>query len=302
MSRDLDHCARGSLLALRTKYVIEIVAVILTEILFPFAGSQSIFKRFKYDATHSSDQGLLNSQLRNALRSNAPPRHIQNLLLRGADVNCVDSLDYTPLLLALTASPSENMLDTVQLLCEFGANVNYSNDVFFGETPLHFAATLNDYALIELLFLYNANVHARNHAGYTPLHVAAQNGNEASATALFLCGADLNAQETYCGYTPLHLAVIGDFEHVVKETVSFGARINQSDNCGLTAIDRCNSKKIREFLIAALHPGVLSLESVCLSVVREKIRKTSGLCGFDALPLPFTLKRKLKLNNGLAAY
>lgn len=269
--------------------------------LSPFAGSQSIFKRFKYDVAHSTDQELLNSQLRNALRSSAPPTYIQNLLLRGADVNCVDSLDYTPLLLALTASPSENMLDTVHLLCEFGANVNYSNGVFFGETPLHFAATLNDYALIELLFRYNANVHARNHAGYTPLHVAAQSGNEASATALFLCGADLNVQETYCGYTPLHLAVIGQFEHVVRATVSLGARISQSDNCGLTAIDRCNSRDTREFLVGALHPEMSSLQSVCLSIVREKTRKSSGVCGFDDLPLPFTMKRRLKLQNGLAA-
>lgn len=273
----------------------------LTQV-FSFAGSQSIFKRFKYDVAHSNDQKLLNSQLRTALRSSAPPTHIQNLLLRGADVNCVDSLDYSPLLLALTASLSENMLDTVQLLCEFGANVNYSSGVFFGETPLHFAATLNDFALIELLFRYNANVHARNHAGYTPLHVAAQNGNEASATALFLCGADLNAKEVYCGYTPLHLAVIGQFEHVVKAIVSFGARINQSDDCGLTAVDRCNSKDIREFLIGALQPGLLSLESVCLSVIREIIRRTTGFCGFDDLPLPFTLKRKLKLENYQVAY
>ena len=263
-----------------------------------FAGSQSIFKRFKNDAALSTDQGLLNSQLRNALRSCAPSTHIQNLLFRGADVNCVDSLDYSPLLLALTASTVGKMLDTVQLLCEFGANVNYSSGVFFGETPLHFAATHNDYALIELLFRYNANVHARNHAGYTPLHVAAQNGNEASVIALFLCGADLNAKENYCEYTPLHLAVIGQFEQVVRATVSLGARINQSDNCGLTPIDRCNSREIRELLIDALHPGMLSLESVCLSIVREKTRKTSGVCGFDELPLPFTLKRRLKLQNG----
>lgn len=194
------------------------------------------------------------------------------------------------------------MLDTVQLLCEFGANVNYSSAVFFGETPLHFAATLNNYALIELLFSYNANVHARNHAGYTPLHVAAQNGNEASATALYLCGADLNAKEIYCGYTPLHLAVIGQYEHVVKAIVSFGSIINQSDDCGLTAIARCNSKEIREFLIGALHPGLSSLQSVCLSVVRENVRRTAGLCGFDNLPLPFTLKRKLKLDNSQLAY
>ena len=244
---------------------------------------------------HSTDQTLLNSQLRTAISSHAPITHIRNLLLRGADANCVDSLDYTPLFLALTASPSEHLLDIVQLLCEFGANVNYSSNVFFGDTPLHFAATLNNPGVIEQLFRYNADVHARNHAGYTPLHVAAQNGNEASATAMFLCGADLDSKENYCGYTPLHLAVIGQFKDVVKAVVSLGAKINQSDNTGLTPIDRCDSKDIREFLIKALHPELLKLESACLAIIREKVRGVAGISGFDDLPLPFTLKMKLKL-------
>lgn len=223
---------------------------------------------------------------------------MHSLLLRGANVNGVDSLDYSPLLLALTTSRAENMLDIVELLCEFGANVNYSSGVFFGETPLHFAAMHNNYALIELLVRFNANAHARNFAGYTPLHFAVQNGNEASAKALFLCGADLNARESYCGYTPLHLAVIGQFEHAVKAMVSFGAKINQSDYCGLTAIDRCKSSTIQEFLLAAKCTRMLSLEPECLSVIRERIRKYSGIRGFDRLPLPITLQRKLKLESG----
>lgn len=258
-------------------------------------GLQSIFKRFKYNLVHSTNQELLDSQLRTALRSGAPPKHVHSLLLRGADVNGVDSLDYSPLLLALTTSRAENMLDIAELLCEFGANVNYSSGVFFGETPLHFAAMHNDYALIELLVRHNANTHAQNFAGYTPLHFAAQNGNEASATALFLSGADLNTREMYCGYTPLHLAVIGQFEHTVKAMVFLGAKINQSDYCGLTAMDRCKSKEIRKFLLASKCPRMSSLESDCLSVKRERIRKTSRIRGFDSLPLPFTLKRKLKL-------
>ena len=261
---------------------------------------RSIFKRFKYDSgsVHSTSRELLDSQLRTALRSGAPPKLVHSLLLRGANVNGVDSLDYSPLLLALTTSRAENMLDIVELLCEFGANVNYSSGVFFGETPLHFAAMHNNYALIELLVRFNANAHARNFAGYTPLHFAAQNGNEASAKALFLCGADLNARESYCGYTPLHLAVIGQFEHAVKAMVSFGAKINQSDYCGLTAIDRCKSSAIQEFLLAAKCTRMLSLEPECLSVIRERIRKYSGIRGFDRLPLPITLQRKLKLESG----
>ena len=260
-----------------------------------FTGSLSIFKRFKYNVEHSKDQRLLDSQLRTAISSNAHPRDIHKLLVRGADVNSVDSLDYTPLLLALTAAPSKHLLGTVELLCEFGANANYSSSVFFRDTPLHFAAALNNYELTEMLFLYKGDVHARNHAGYTPLHKAAQTGSEASATALFLCGADLNCKENYCGYTPLHLAVIGQFDTVVKAIVSFGARIDQLDNCGLTPIDRCHSKKSLEILIEALHPECLSLEFSCLAVIRQTVREVVGINGFDILPLPFTLKRKLKL-------
>lgn len=262
---------------------------------FEIPGSVSIFKRFKSDAENSTDRGALSSQLRAAVSACAEPKHLRNLLLRGADVNCIDPLGYSPLLLALSASGSERLLQTAEMLCGFGANVNYSNDVLFGDTPIHFAAVRNNYELIELLFRHKANIHARNHAGYTPLHVAAQNGNEASVTALFLCGADINCTENYCWYTPLHLAVIGQFETVVKALVIYGAKINQSDSCNLTAIDRCQSKRIRNILIGALHPECLSLESSCLRVIRGIVRMVGGIYGFDNLPLPITLRRKLKL-------
>lgn len=207
----------------------------------------------------------------------------------------MDSFGYSPLLLALTASSTKHVLDTVALLCEFGANVNYSSSIFFGDTPLHFASALNNYELTELLFLYKADVHARNHAGYTPLHVAAQNGSQASVTALFLCGADLNCKENYCGYTPLHLAVIGQFETVVKALSSYGARTDELDCCNMTPVDRCQSKEIQEILMESFHPSTLSLESSCLAVIRKTVREVVGIHGFDSLPLPITLKRKLKL-------
>ena len=263
--------------------------------LFYFVGPVSIFKRLKYDVLHSTDQRLLDSQLRTAISSSAPARHIYNLLLRGADANCVDSLGYSPLLLALKAHSSEYLLDTVRILCEFGANANYRSNVFYGDSPLHFAAALNNYELIEQLYHFNADVHTRNHAGYTSLHVAAQNGNEVSVAALFLCGADLDSKENYCGYTPLHLAVIGQFQDVVTSLVSLGASINQTDNCGLTPIDRSTSEVIRALLVRALQPNVSSLESRCLAIIREKVRNVAGINGFDNLPLPLTLKKKLQL-------
>ena len=72
--------------------------------------------------------------------------------LRGAEVNCIDSLGYTPLLLALAASDSEYLIRTVELLCQFGADVNCSSDLMVRDTPLHFAAALGNDEIIELLF------------------------------------------------------------------------------------------------------------------------------------------------------
>ncbi|XP_068747732.1 ankyrin repeat and protein kinase domain-containing protein 1-like [Montipora capricornis] len=258
---------------------------------------RSIFKRFQYDTEHSTDQRFLNSQLRTAVSAGAEPVEIRNLLLRGAEVNCIDSLGYTPLLLALVASDSEYLITTVELLCQFGADVNYSSDLLFRDTPLHFTAALGNDEIIELLFRHKADVHARNHAGYTPLHVAAHNGSEASVTALFLCGADLNCTENYCWYTPLHLAVIGQFETVVKALVLSGARINQADSSNLTPLNRCQSKSIRSILLGALNPGCSSLESSCLAVIRGAVRKVIGIYGFDKLPLPIALRRKLRLKS-----
>ncbi|EDO44570.1 predicted protein, partial [Nematostella vectensis] len=66
-----------------------------------------------------------------------------------------------------------------------------------GDTPLHFACARGESAIVRVLLLFGADIHARNFAGYSPLHVAALHGNAESIRILILHGADLHATELY---------------------------------------------------------------------------------------------------------
>ena len=258
-----------------------------------------MFKRPKYDVTDkdsSGNQEALNSELRMAVRYAAPTNHMFRLISRGAHVNCTDSLSLTPILIALSATASAHTADMVSSLCELGADVNYTSDVLYGDTSLHFAAGKGNSEVISILLRYKANVHARNYAGRTPLHVAAFHGNEATVRTLYLGGARLDAKEYYCGYSPLHLAVIGSCNATIDALLECGASIMQLDACGLTSIQRCQSQKIKRLLRVALS-RLPTLEHLCLHVIRESVRKTVGFEGFQHLALPFTLEKKLRFTS-----
>lgn len=220
---------------------------------------------------------------------------IRSLIARGACVDCRNPCGYTPLLLALSRDESSQSVDIVSTLCELGANVNLTSDVFYGDTPLHFASLLKNKEFTRILLARQADVHARNHAGHTPLHVAASHGNSEIVKLLCLYGADVNAAEEYCGYAPLHLAASHCHDDVLVILAQCGADVLQSDFQGLTPIDRCQSSTAKELLCeySILPKG---LEELCIRVIRHETGKSRGLHGFDYLPLPKTIKERIKLD------
>ena len=64
---------------------------------------------------------------------------------------------------------------------------------------------------------------------------------------------------------------------------------------GVTPFDGCRTNEVKGLLTRNRSPG--SLQAACLSVTRDKVKKTTGLPGFENLPLPFIIKRKLKLED-----
>lgn len=258
-----------------------------------FQGFVTVKNRLRYNPRHQPTKGALNSQLRVQVRCGCSPEVIGRLVSRGADVNCVDPLGYTPLLTAVAADQLANRNEIVTVLCELGADVNYTNDLFFMDTPLHIAASHRCQQVVKTLLRFGANVDLRNHAGYTPLHVASMNGNSEIVKLLYLRGADVQSTELYCCYSPVHLAAAGGHCEVLEILVLHcGASISQQDFRGFTAVDKCVSKEMLNFLIEQ-HRNPRALMNLCLYVVRTLVVESS--CEVNTLPLPHTLKKKVEM-------
>ncbi|XP_031553205.1 serine/threonine-protein phosphatase 6 regulatory ankyrin repeat subunit C-like [Actinia tenebrosa] len=252
-------------------------------------------KRIKHDHHQILNRAALDSQLLTSVLVSSSALRIRSLISRGANVNCSNSFGYTPLLLALSRDGDEQSIHAVSELCEAGADVNLSSDVFYGDTPLHFACMLKSSVFARILIANNANVRARNHAGYTPLHTAALRGNLEIVKLLCLNGADIDATETYCGYTPLHLAANGNHDDAMILLAEGGANVLQRDFQGLTPIDRCQSTNTKIILDRyTIRPK--RLEEICVEVIRHETGKFSGIPGYDRLPLPRLIRDKIQLD------
>ena len=72
-------------------------------------------------------------------------------------------------------------------------------------TALHWAASKNRHAAVQLLVGLGADLEARDDSGWTALHAAAYWGAGTTARALLALGADVGVRDVD-GDTPLHLA------------------------------------------------------------------------------------------------
>ena len=121
--------------------------------------------------------------------------------------------------------------------------------VLQGATPLFLAAEVNNLDVIKTLVAAGADPLIPSERGTTPLMMAAGAGTDvqrerepeeratAVETARFLVehGADVNAVGQY-GWTPLHAAAYQGLNDVIAYLVSKGAKIDQKDEFGQTAL------------------------------------------------------------------
>jgi uncharacterized protein len=118
-----------------------------------------------------------------------------------------------------------------------------------GATPLFLAAEVNNLDVIKTLVAAGADPLIASERGTTPLMMAAGAGTDvqrerepqervtAVETAKFLVehGADVNAAGQY-GWTALHAAAYQGLNDVIEYLVSKGAKIDQKDEFGQTAL------------------------------------------------------------------
>lgn len=116
----------------------------------------------------------------------------------------------------------ENRIDDVKELLREGADVN-AQDMFGGNTGLHWAARHGEAAMARLLIDNGANPNARNDEDETPLHWAAAEGRKEIVVMLIAHGAKVNAAAAG-GETPLRWAEAHKQDEIARILVAAGGR------------------------------------------------------------------------------
>ncbi|HKE57707.1 MAG TPA: ankyrin repeat domain-containing protein [Pyrinomonadaceae bacterium] len=99
-----------------------------------------------------------------------------------------------------------NHTDVVELLIDYGADINAVSKNNFMATPLQSALAMGWTDAAKLLIARNANVNCCGAEGGSPLHEAAGNGQLELAKLLLDHGANVNAKDDH-GKTPLSIAL-----------------------------------------------------------------------------------------------
>jgi len=144
------------------------------------------------------------------------------MLLRNRFVGCTN----TPAAAGETALHHASTPETVDLLLEYGANINAKQEPC-GDTPLHWAARNKPvYAVVNTLLQRGAGVNTHNSLGETPLHVACENGHTTTIHQLLQAGADIDATSVFG--TPLHIAIRHRRMETTQLLLQSGASIEQT--------------------------------------------------------------------------
>lgn len=156
---------------------------------------------------------------------------IANLLLKhGSNVNSMDSIGKTPILLII---PEAAQQDMYPLLLRYKANVNQKD--MYGDTVLHVATMANaPVNTLSLLVSNGAVVNERNKEGVTPLALAIETQHPAQVKFFAQNGADVYAEDMQ-GNTPITKALDSETREML-ETLITKSNVNSTDSSGNTAL------------------------------------------------------------------
>ncbi|XP_061551611.1 kinase D-interacting substrate of 220 kDa B isoform X2 [Phycodurus eques] len=187
---------------------------------------------------------------------------VQELIKRGANVNCDDVDCWTALMsaskeghiqvvgelldndaymehrdmggwTALMWAAYKGRTDVAQLLLRKGANPNITGQ--YSVYPIIWAAGRGHAEIVHLLLQHGAKVNCSDKYGTTPLIWAARKGHYDSVMHLLANGADVD-QEGANSMTALIVAVKGGYTEIVKELLKRNPNVNMTDKDGNTAL------------------------------------------------------------------
>lgn len=146
-----------------------------------------------------------------------------------------------------------NYFKTIELLINNGADIN-SHQSKLTETPLHrlCARIKPQIDVITMILKKGADVNAINVSGKTPVFYCSFNYSVELLNLLVKYGADINIKDKYKN-TLLHDDYINcydeHFEEFLKTLISLDFDINSKNSSGLTPLELCKNKKIKDILL-----------------------------------------------------
>jgi uncharacterized protein len=171
---------------------------------------------------------------------------VRALLQRGFDPNTVNPDGVTGLMLAVR-EPSLKVAELLASWPQVKTEVRNDKD----ESVLMLAALKGHLPLVKKLVDHDADV---NKTGWTPLHYAASAGQVAVIEFLLESSAYIDA-ESPNGSTPLMMAAMYGSPEAVKVLIQAGADLNIKNQLGLSALDfavRGNRQNARELIETGL--------------------------------------------------
>ncbi|XP_002737915.1 fibronectin type 3 and ankyrin repeat domains protein 1-like [Saccoglossus kowalevskii] len=146
----------------------------------------------------------------------------------------------------LMSAAQKGYLNIVELLIEYGADVNFQNDS--GKNALMLSCFAGHIEVVKLLKSHGAQWDVRDKGGSTPMHWAVDSANTQLLRWIILDGCPVDIRDRNSGWSPLMRAcTLGGNTEVAKTLINAGANVNTKDNDGKTPL-----------MIAALN-GHLSL-------------------------------------------
>lgn len=171
--------------------------------------------------------------IHNATQSGSIP-FMQLLLDYGADLDePIQNTSTTPIFIALAAHPGKP--ETLSWLIEHGADFRKKDHTEW--TPLHMAASIQDFESMKILIDAGADVNAVDDAGWRVIHRVAKDGQVEALKYILEKGADIHVRDND-NWTPLLFACgIAELE-TLKILIQAGDDVHAVDNEGWTPLHR----------------------------------------------------------------